>query len=92
MPEDPQNRKRSPERRMQSPLEQTSAKVETGPEDVAKQRLAFLKDRLLALFAQMQHKSIAPNEARLDALLLQDEVSELIWILDDWQLQASTRN
>jgi hypothetical protein len=95
MPQDPQssrNRKRRANRRSDPLVQDNSTTVDRDQQDVAKQRLEFLKERLVALFVSMQKKEGPGSQARFKALLLQDEVSELIWILEDWQLQAGARN
>jgi hypothetical protein len=95
MPQDPQNssnRKRRANPRSNSLVQENSTTPQRDQPDVAKQRLDFLKDRLVTLYKSMQQVEVPANEAKLKALLLQDEVSELIWILEDWQVQAGARN
>jgi hypothetical protein len=54
---------------------------------VAVQKLAELRGQLLALFFRLQQ-----GEMQNQSLQLREDISRLIWVVDDWQIQYEARN
>jgi hypothetical protein len=60
--------------------------------DTGIERLKLIKERLLALFVRLQRGEVSTTDAKTQSLQLQESLSQLIWTLDDWELQSNNRN
>lgn len=60
--------------------------------DTGLERLKLIKSRLLELFLLLQRGDVSASDAKEQSLQLQDSLSELIWTLDDWEIQSDSRN
>jgi hypothetical protein len=56
------------------------------------ERLNQLKDRLLNMFLGLQRAERVPLNPEAQALRIQEEISLLIWMIEDWELQITSRN
>jgi len=62
------------------------------PGDAATERLNSLKEQLLTLFLRLQRGGLSFTDAKAQSLRIQEELSRMIWNLEDWQIQFARRN
>ena len=62
------------------------------PGDAATERLNLLKERLLILFLRLQRGDLCYTEVKAQSRCIQEELSKIIWAVDDWQIQFASRN
>jgi hypothetical protein len=60
--------------------------------DAATERLNLLKEQLLTLFLRLQRGELSCTDAKAQSLRIQEELSKVIWAVDDWQIQFASRN
>ena len=64
----------------------------TPPLEAGVERIKVLKGQLLALFLRLQRGELESADGKNQSLLMQEELSKLVWSLDDWQIQVAARN
>ena len=62
------------------------------PGDAATEQLNLLKERPLILFLRLQRGDLCYTDAKAQSLRIQEELSRMIWNLEDWQIQFARRN
>jgi hypothetical protein len=62
------------------------------PGDGVTERLNLLKEQLLTLFLRLQRGELSFTDAKAQSLRIQEELSKMIWNLEDWQIQFARRN
>jgi hypothetical protein len=62
------------------------------PGDAALQRLNLLKEQLRTLFLRLERRELYFSDAKAQSLHFQEELSKVIWAVDDWQIQFAGRN
>jgi hypothetical protein len=62
------------------------------PSHAAIERLTALKEQLLTLFLRLQRGELSFTNAKAQSLRIQEELSKMIWAVDDWQIQFASRN
>jgi hypothetical protein len=56
------------------------------------ERLNLIKGRLLTMLVGLERKEPISLDAETQALRIQEEISLLVWMVEDWQIQIATRN
>jgi hypothetical protein len=62
------------------------------PGDPNIERLTVLKEQLLSLFLRLQRGELSCDDVKAQSLRIQQELSKVIWAVDDWQIQFASRN
>jgi hypothetical protein len=62
------------------------------PGDPGIERLIVLKEQLLTLFLRLQREELSCCDAKAQTLRIQEELSKMIWAVDDFQVQFASRN
>jgi hypothetical protein len=62
------------------------------PADPGLERIKTLREQLLMLFLRFQRGELTSADARTQSILIQEELARLLWSLDDWQVQVTSRN
>jgi hypothetical protein len=62
------------------------------PGDPSIERLTVLKEQLLTLLLCLQREELSCDDAKAQALRIQEELSKIIWAVGDWQIQFASRN
>jgi len=62
------------------------------PGDAATERLNLLKGQILTLFLRLQRGDLCCTDAKAQLRCIQEELSRMIWAVDDWQIQFARRN
>jgi hypothetical protein len=56
------------------------------------ERLDVVKDRLLTMFIGLETQEPVSPDTRAQALRIQEEISLLVWLVEDWQTLIASRN
>ena len=60
--------------------------------DPSVERLTVLKEQLLDLFLRLERGELSCDDAKAQSIRIQEELSKVIWAVDDWQIQFASRN
>lgn len=60
--------------------------------DATLERLGAIQQQLLGIFIRLQSGGLTAPAARIQGNTLQEELAEVIWRLDDWQVEIVNRN
>jgi hypothetical protein len=64
----------------------------TPPCDPGMERLNALKEQLRTLYLRLERRELCPVDPKAQSMRIQEELSKLIWTLEDWQIQFASRN
>jgi hypothetical protein len=62
------------------------------PVDTGMARVTALKEQLVALFLRLEHGEISSTDAKAQSVDIREELSKMIWSVEDWQTQSESRN
>jgi hypothetical protein len=64
----------------------------TPTSDASVEKLTVLKDQLLNLFLRLERGQLSCTDVKAQTLRIQEELSKVIWTVNDWQIQFASRN
>ena len=62
------------------------------PSDAVTARLIALKEQLAGLFSRLERGELSSGDAKTQSVLIREELSRMIWSVEDWQIQSLSRN
>ncbi len=62
------------------------------PVEASLERLIALKEQVLTLFLRLERGELSSIDAKAQSLRIREELSKVIWNVDDWQMRFAGRN